>query len=102
MLFAWKDGEEVNIKMIDWALNSNLKSTEKIVLISVAKFSDRRGFAHPTQEDLSKCSGLARVTVNKILVKLDEKRVLEKFKYVGGHNNIMEYRFCPVLGNLDG
>jgi hypothetical protein len=71
--------------------NTKLSSTEKLVMLALADHANDEGKSvYPSQQTLSRKTGLARATVNKHISELVDKGYLRRVRYMEERSNILE------------
>ena len=68
---AGKSGLHEAIKAAEWIRNSELKSTQKLVLYALASRIDKRGECYPQRKRIAEDTGLGLSTISKILGELE-------------------------------
>ena len=71
--------------------NTKLSSTEKLVMLALADHANDEGKSvYPSQERLSRKTGLARETINRYINKLSKNGYLYQVGYRQDRNNVLE------------
>lgn len=72
----------MSIEAINWALNvvTNITSTQKAVLISLADRADQRGICYPSYDDICRRSCATRNAVTSALIYFEKNGIIERHK----------------------
>ncbi|HFD87705.1 MAG TPA: helix-turn-helix domain-containing protein [Gammaproteobacteria bacterium] len=81
---------------LEWAIDQNLPSTEKIVLCALASFhSQKNPHPYPSRELLANVAGVTVKTVGRIIPKLEERGLIQVKHSPGRHSNRYELKIKP-------
>ena len=81
----------VNVSAWVWTLR--LTPHEKMVMLELADHADTKGFCFPSQKHVAERTGIHRVTVNRIIRRLEHWGLLEQtHRFKGGQQRVSEYR----------
>lgn len=84
------------VEYIAWALEQDLPSGPKFVLVALANRANQDGDCWPSQNDISRQTGISRMSVSKHITYLVEKKLIEAKhrKRIDGGQSSNFYTLC--------
>lgn len=86
----------MSVKAITWAFEQQVSGNEKVVLLSLADYSNERGECWPSINRLVERACVSESTVHRVLVALAAKGLIQKEAQAdnGGRSTVNKYRLC--------
>jgi biotin operon repressor len=89
----------MSIRHVNWALEQELPTPEKFVLVVLANYANKNGVCWPSQETIGQKTGLSRASVQRSIRSLKERGLIQvEARRKRGYNHINRYYLNMELG----